>query len=411
MNHYDVLIIGAGPAGLFCAIRCAREGLRVCVLEKTDGAGKKLLLTGAGKCNLTHRGDPDDFLCHYGEKGRFVKSALYNFTGHNLRSYFESRNLEMADVYDGKIFPATMKSRDVLRVLLDECRERGVAIRLSDAVQEVALGASGFDVRTQNGSFSAPSVVIATGGKSYPQTGSSGDGYTFAKALGHSIAVPAPALAPLVVRNYRFATCAGISLAGAKLFLYRGGQKLRSSQGDVLFTHQGLSGPGILDFSRYAEPGDVVAVRLVGFDKKDDFERDLLRIAAAHGKWTVKTCMAGYKVPQRLFDRAFDALGIPLEYASSSLDKKTRALIVDNFMEFPFTVERLGDYNEAMVTRGGVSLAEVNPSTLASRIVPRLYFAGEVLDVDGDTGGYNLQFAFSSGALAAKDIAKSFLTK
>jgi predicted Rossmann fold flavoprotein len=407
MNPYDVLIVGAGPSGMFAAIKCACQGLRVCIVEKTDSAGKKLLLAGSGKCNLTHRGLPEEFLAHYGDKGRFVKPALYNFTGDDLRGFFEKKALKMVEANDGKIFPATMKSRDVLRVLLDECVEHGVEIRYNEPVRSIAYGDGGYEVLSEHGRYSASAVVIATGGKSYPQTGSTGDGYTLAKMLGHTIAAPAPALASIVVRDFAFASCAGISLAGAKLFFFRNGKKLRTSRGDILFTHQGLSGPGILDFSRYVEPGDVVAIALVDYDKKESFERDLLNVAAGHGKWPIKTCMASYRVPQRLFDRVFEVLGIPLDCTASSFDKKTRKLIIDNFMEFPFAIARPGDFSEAMVTRGGVSLQEIVSSTMESRIAPQLYFAGEVVNVDGDTGGYNLQFAFSSAALAAASISRT----
>jgi predicted Rossmann fold flavoprotein len=209
------------------------------------------------------------------------------------------------------------------------------------------------------------------------------------------------------VRNFPFASCAGISLSDAKLTLYRSGKRVRSGRGDVLFTHTGLSGPGILDFSRWVESGDDVAVSLVKSESTEKFERELLAITAAHGSWTLKTCMAGYKIPQRLLERAFEVLSVSPECRASSLDKKTRALLVGNFFEFPFPVERVGDFKEAMVTRGGVALGHISASSMESRIVPGLYFAGEALDVDGDTGGYNLQFAFSSGVLAAASVNRS----
>lgn len=249
--------------------------------------------------------------------------------------------------------------------------------------------------------------VMAAGGASYPSTGSSGDGYALAEVLGHTIVEPGPALAPVIVRNYPFGNCAGISLADTKTAVYRNNKKVRDLRGDVLFTHRGLSGPGILDLSRYIRRTDALKVSLVKFDTKEDCEKDLIKEISAEGKRTIKKCMSKYKAPRRILKRIFYLKGIPLDLNTASIDKKTRRVIVDNLMECPFVVESLGGYDEAMVTRGRVCCREINPNSMESRIVPGLYFAGEVVDVDGDCGGYNLQFAFSSGILSAKSIAGS----
>jgi predicted Rossmann fold flavoprotein len=407
MDCYDVVIIGAGPAGLLCGILCGTKGRSVCILEKGDSAGKKLLLSGSGKCNITHAGSIKDFLAHYGDKGRFVKPSLFNFTNADLMDFFEKRRLKTAEASDGKIFPETQSGRDVLGVLLEECEKKGVVIRTREPVQDLAKTPSGFEARTKNAAFRAGTAVIAAGGASYPSTGSSGDGYALAEVLGHTIVEPGPALAPVIVRNYSFGNCAGISLADTKTAVYRDNKKVRDGRGDVLFTHRGLSGPGILDLSRYIRRNDELKVSLLKFDTKEDFEKDLIEEFSAEGKRKIKKCMSKYKVPQRVLERVFYLKGIPLDQNTASIDKKTRRLIVDNLMECPFVVENLGGYDEAMVTRGGVCCREINPNTMESRIIPGLYFAGEVVDVDGDCGGYNLQFAFSSGILSAKSIAES----
>ena len=405
VDCYDVVIIGAGPAGLLCGILCGTKGRSVCILEKNDGAGKKLLLSGSGKCNITHAGSIKDFLAHYGDKGRFVKPSLLNFTNADLMDFFEKRHLKTVEASDGKIFPETRSGRDVLGVLLEECKKRGVVIRYREPVQDIAKTHSGFEARTKNAVCGAGTAVIAAGGASYPSTGSNGDGYAFAKVLGHTIVEPGPALVPVIVRNYPFGNCAGISIADTKTAVYRNNKKVRDVRGDVLFTHRGLSGPGILDLSRFIRRNDELKISLVKFDTKEDCEKDIIKEFSAEGKRTIKKCMSKYKVPQRLLERIFNLKGIPLDQNTSSIDKKTRRVIVDNLMECPFVVESLGGYDEAMVTRGGVCCREINPSTMESRIVPGLYFAGEVVDVDGDCGGYNLQFAFSSGVRSAKSIA------
>jgi len=403
MGPYDVIIIGAGPAGLLCAAHCGREGLRTLVLEKNAKAGRKLLLTGAGRCNLTHDGPVDDLLDRYGDKARFVKPALLAFTNDDLVAFIEGRGLWTVVEAGGKVFPAKGDAHDVLRALLDWCRAKGVTVRYGEPVNDVSPG---LEVRTAKGRYRARAVVIATGGRSYPGTGSTGDGYALARTLGHTIVAPAPALTPVIVKGYLFGNCAGISLCDVRATILHDGKKVHGSRGDLLLTHKGLSGPGILDLSRHVRPGDVIRVALVDRDAQA-FERELVVELAAQGKRSLRNVLARYDVPERLLTQVLDILGIPRELKASQLDKRTRRRLVEHLTGLPFEVERLGGYDEAMVTRGGVSAREIAPNTMGSRKVPGLYFAGEVVDVDGDTGGYNLQFAFSSGVLAAQSIARA----
>lgn len=402
-ENHDLIIIGAGPAGLFCGIHCGMAGLKVRILEKNPSPGRKLLIAGSGRCNITGAGDIADFTGHYGDAGRFVKPALYHFSNAALMEFFESRGLGLAEMKDGKIFPVSQDSRDVLKVLIDECARFNVAITGGETVRKVSRAGEGFETVAESGTYLSGSVLIATGGKSYPATGSTGDGYAFAESLGHAIAPTAPSLAPLVIKNYAFVDCAGISLGNADIALLRNGRKVRKAAGDVLFTHKGLSGPGILDFSRYVLPGDRVTVRLAG-ESPEEFESLLDAAADAEGAITLKIFLSRLLVPERLALAAARFSGVDTATKLSQLDRKGRRSLVANFTALPFVVERTGDYSEAMATRGGLSLREVNGKTMESKLVPGLYFAGEVLDVDGDTGGYNLQFAFSSGKLAADAI-------
>ncbi len=403
MGPYDVIIIGAGPAGLICAAHCGRESLRTLVLEKNAKAGRKLLLTGAGRCNLTHDGPIEDLLDRYGDKARFVKPALLAFTNDDMVTFIEGMGLWMVVEAGDKVFPAKGDARDVLRALLDACRTKGVSVRYGEPVKEVGPG---LDVRTGKDTYRARTVVIATGGRSYPGTGSTGDGYALVKTLGHTIVGPAPALAPVIVRGYRFSGCAGISLGDVGITVFREGKKVHGSRGDVLLTHKGLSGPGILDLSRYVRTGDMVRVALVDRDVQA-FERELVDELAAQGKRSLHNVLSRYEVPERLLSSVLEVLSIPRELKASQLDKRTRRQLAEQLTGLSFEVERTGGYDEAMVTRGGVSVREIVPTTMGSRKVPGLYLVGEVVDVDGDTGGYNLQFAFSSGVLAAKSIART----
>ena len=293
MGPYDVIIIGAGPAGLICAAHCGRESLRTLVLEKNAKAGRKLLLTGAGRCNLTHDGPIEDLLDRYGDKARFVKPALLAFTNDDMVTFIEGMGLWMVVEAGDKVFPAKGDARDVLRALLDACRTKGVSVRYGEPVKEVGPG---LDVRTGKDTYRARTVVIATGGRSYPGTGSTGDGYALVKTLGHTIVGPAPALAPVIVRGYRFSGCAGISLGDVGITVFREGKKVHGSRGDVLLTHKGLSGPGILDLSRYVRTGDMVRVALVDRDVQA-FERELVDELAAQGKRSLLKCAGGAEHP------------------------------------------------------------------------------------------------------------------
>ena len=401
---FDVIIIGAGPTGLFAAFTSAGKGLKVCLLEKKSSSGLKLLISGTGQCNVTHAGPIGDFLNHYGEKSRFVRPSLYGFTNSDLIAFFESRGLTLKEVNAGKIFPESLNSKDVLQVLLNECLKQKVTIYYNSEVESITQDDEGFQISTSVVHYFTKNVIIATGGRSYPSTGSTGDGYVLAQALGHSITDTASSLTPVYINDFFFTSCAGISMDQIMVQLYRKGKKIKQAAGDILFTHKGLSGPGIIDFSRYILPGDMLKLVLVDFKNREEFEKDFLSEVTANGKKLLKNLLTHYAIPERLIVAIFELHGISLEIKSADLDKRSRKLIVESLMELPFVVDRLGGFKEAMATRGGVNLSEINPNTMESRIVKGLYFAGEVLDVDGDTGGYNIQFACSSGVLAGKNI-------
>jgi predicted Rossmann fold flavoprotein len=405
-TYFDVIIIGAGPAGLFCAATVGTAGKRVLILEKNPGPGNKLLLAGSGQCNITHDGPVKEFLTHYGAHGAFLKPALMNFPNTALITFFKERGLDMTTTMAGKVFPATLKSRDVLQILENECRITGVTTQCNNPVREISHKDDHFLVVTRNAHFSGKSLVISTGGASYPGTGSTGDGYRFAAALGHHIAETGPALSPVIVDKYPFSELGGVSFDSLVFSVWRDGKKIGNHKGDLLFTHQGLSGPGILDYSRFIRPGDILRLSFVGPARTEQFVKEVSEKIATHPVSHVKTVVMYHKVPERLATLLLYLSGIPENLTCAHLTKEKRNSLIANMLEFPLKVGKLGGFNDAMVTRGGVFLPEINPKTMESRLVPGLYFAGEVIDIDGDTGGYNLQAAFSTGFLAAKSILR-----
>ncbi len=400
-----VVIIGGGPAGLFCALRATEEGRNVVLFEKKPAPGRKLLLAGSGQCNITHDGEIAGFLTHYGDHGAFLRPALMNFTNRDLIAFFAARGLPMKAEPGGKVFPETRRSADVLAVLLAECAARGVDLRCGEPVRTVERESDEFIVRTEKAAVRAGVLVIATGGASYPATGSTGDGYAFARALGQPVTEVAPALAPVYVGAYPFADLAGISFANIALAVYRGGKRVRRQTGDLLLTHTGLSGPGILDLSRSLLPGDELRVTFLPGMNAEEVRKRVADAVAAGGARQVKTVLADLSLPERVVRRLLEIVGVLPGETCARLPKKARNAIAASLAEFPFTVARLGGFDEAMATRGGVALEGINPKTMASKTVEGLYCIGEVLDIDGDTGGYNIQAAFSTAALAARHIA------
>ena len=402
-----IAIIGGGPAGLFCALQAAGAGRNVIVFEKKPAPGRKLLITGSGQCNVTHDGEIAEFFSRYGDHGAFLRPALMNFTNRDLIRFFADRGLRMETEPGGKVFPGTRKSADLLAVLLAECAARGVEIRCGDPVREVGRESGGFFVGTEKTTVPADILVIATGGASYPATGSTGDGYTFARALGQPVTEIGPALTPVYVADYPFADLAGISFQGITLTLYRDGRRIRRHTGDLLFTHTGLSGPGILDLSRHILPGDQLKVAFLPGASVEEVRKRLTDVISAGGARQVKTALCDLALPERFVRRLLDLAGIPSGAGCAHLGKKARNALATSLADLPFLVERVGGFNEAMATRGGVALEGIDSKTMASKTVPGLYCIGEVLDIDGDTGGYNLQAAFSTGALAARHITAS----
>jgi hypothetical protein len=290
-----------------------------------------------------------------------------------------------------------------LKVLLDACKKNEIEIAYSQQVTSVRKTDSGFEVKTVTGIFTYNVLVITTGGMSYPATGSTGDGYHLAKQLGHAVVPPKPSLSPVFIRDYLMASISGVSVQDKLIYLYRGNKKINEHRGDIGFTHKGLSGPGILDFSRHILSNDILKVNFIDVNQ-DAFRNELIKASEKEGRTAIQTYLKKSDLPRSLVMLILASMEIKPETRLAELTKAQRNQVVAALCEYPFIVEKVGGFNMAMVTAGGVDINEVNPKTMESKRVPGLYFAGEVLDIDGDTGGYNLQAAFSTGYLAAKEL-------
>lgn len=402
---YPLIVVGGGPSGLFCALQAARPGCEPLVLEKNSSCGKKLLISGSGQCNITHDGDVREFISHYGDHGNFLKPALMNFRNVDLLTFLHENGIECQTEPGGKIFPACRKSTEVLSVLISECVRQKVSIRTSEPVLDISIVQGKFQVTTLKSKYYADNVVIATGGMTYPGTGSTGDGYRLAAGFGHRIVEPFPALAPVIISPFSCADLSGISIPEASISIYRAGKKVRQHKGDILFTHTGFSGPGILDSSRYMKPGDVLKISFLQGDQAA-LTKNLTDSLSSGGSRLVRKVLVSYPLAERVSRKIVEIAGIDPDCTISHLSRQSRQNLINTLLGCPFTVQNTGGANDAMVTGGGVCLDEIHPKTMESRLVPGLFFIGEVIDIDGDTGGYNLQAAFSMGALAAASIQK-----
>ena len=397
MNTFDHIIVGAGAAGLFAGAHTKSKTL---ILEKKSSAGNKLLIAGQGRCNFTHAGKISDFFPHYGENSGFIRHALKKYTNQQLIDFFSSHGLEITEDRNGKLFPQSGNGKDILDILVKACMKNGHLLKLNEPVFDVSFQQNLFCIKSKTGVFNSRKLIITTGGMSYPSTGSSGDGYSFARKFGHRIVQPKSALAPIYIKNFAFRELAGISLKNRLISLYRNDKKIKMHSGDIGFTHKGLSGPGILDFSRYFLEKDTLKINLAGLTI-EDFNNCFLDEVKHNGKLTVQIFSRQFDIPRALLRNILEGLKMEPAEKIGNIKKEQRKEFAEKLCELPFEIEKIGGFNIAMVTAGGIALEEINPKTMESRLQQGLFFAGEVLDIDGDTGGYNLQAAFSTGYLAA----------
>ncbi|HEX9983732.1 MAG TPA: NAD(P)/FAD-dependent oxidoreductase [Thermoanaerobaculia bacterium] len=394
MTDYDIAIVGAGAAGLTAAIFAAGTGARVVALDGAKRIGAKILISGGGRCNVTHDVvTPDDF---NGNRNAVAK-VLRGFTVRQTLDWFVSMGVHLKREETGKMFPVTDRAASVLDALLTEARRAGAEIRTDHRVERIERG---FVLETNQGAVHARKVILATGGRSVPKTGSDGHGFVLARALGHTVTPLFPALVPLVLEPGHWITeLSGTALMAELAVRTSTGRVVRRDRGSMLFTHFGLSGPVVLDVSRHwlasrrDDPGTTLTANFLLDATFESLEAELLAEARRNPRATAASVLRG-RVPERLLERLTSVT--PL----SQLSKEERRALVRAFVEHPLPVVRDRGFDYAEVTAGGVPLTEVEVSTMASRVCEGLYLCGEVLDVDGKIGGYNFQWAWASGRLA-----------
>lgn len=401
----STLIIGAGAAGCLCAVLCARGGERVTLLEKNEKTGKKLFITGKGRCNVTADYPPDEFLSGVVHGEKFLRSAIYSFTPENTKEFFRDLGVELVTERGNRVFPASGKSSDITRAFDRALKAAGVDVKLDSEVKSVKFENKVFKVLTADGAeYTADSVVVATGGKSYPATGSTGDGYEIAKSFGHTVVKPVPSLASLFTEESVRELC-GISLKNVTLSAVTAdGKRLDGKFGEMLFTDRGLSGPVALTLSTELNrvSGAVLHLDLKPALSHEKLEARILRDFEERKNGDLKNVTRAL-LPERLNLYVLKRAGLQPDKKINSVTKEERKRLADTVKDLTFRLKSVAPFEEAVVTSGGVSLKELTPKC-ESRLQKGLYFVGEVTDCDAVTGGYNLQIAFSTAAAAAKDI-------
>lgn len=402
-SRLDAVVIGAGAAGMIAAIRAAERGRRVLLLEKNPRPGAKILLSGGGRCNLTHDTDARGIAAAFGPPGRFLHSALAAFGPRDIVALVEAEGVPTRAEEGGKIFPSRGGAVDVLEAFLRRLGRSGCDVAPGEPLEDLARDGAAFRLSTPRRTLRADRVVVTTGGRSYPACGTTGDGYRWARTLGHTVVPPRPALVPVTVDAPWVPGLRGIAVADAVVRATAPPRRkpLAESRGAVLFAHFGLSGPAVLDVSRavsgHADPRALVLeCDLLPDLPAPEIEGRLRGAVATSGKQRIGGLLPE-SLPRRLGEALAKRAGVPPARKAAELTKDERGRLVDSIKRLRLPVTGTLGFDRAEVTAGGVALGEVDPRSMESRLVPGLFFAGEVLDLDGPIGGYNLQAAFSTG--------------
>ena len=406
-----VVVVGGGASGLLAAGSAAECGAEVLLLEKMGTVARKLRITGKGRCNLTNAADLPDFLEHFDRSGQFLRQCFGQFFSSELIDFFESRDLKLTLERGGRYFPAEADAPAVARLLLNWCKKAGVQINTSSAVEALVLGAGRVvGVRSKGSEIRADRVILATGGRSYPRTGSTGDGYRLARSAGHTLTPLRPALVHLVPTGLDTRWLAGLKLRNVAAALLINGRKKDRKFGEFEFVEAGLGGPIMLSLSSRAVDALAAGSRVeISLDLKpalDDakLEARLLRDLSARAREPMSSVLRGL-LPQKLVGLCLDIVEIAPDTVAAQLRAQQRRQLRCWLKDFRITIGGHGSFEQAIITSGGVDTREVDPYTMESRLVRGLFFAGELLDIQADTGGYNLQAAFSTGWVAGRAAA------
>lgn len=403
---YDTIIIGGGAAGLIAAVECKRLGQDILVIERNQRPGKKIAITGKGRCNLTNLNhDLKDLVSKYQRNGKFLYGPLSRFTVQDTIDYFQKTlNVKLKVERGNRVFPESNSAVDIIHALQKEV--------INDILPNTSVlsfkvkGKSVISVVTYKGEFKAKRYILATGGKSYPITGSNGDGYTLAQSVGHTIIEPKPALVPIICKERWIKKLEGLSLLNVKITALQDNKEIASKFGEALFTDDGMSGPIVIDMSRYI--GDALEKGKVelSIDLKPALTKEVLdrRVQQDFHTYRNKVFKNSLKklLPSSLIPVFVQLSSIDPEKKVAEISKEERSKVVDLLKNFRVTPIKLDSWDKAIITAGGVDIKEIDSTTMKSKIINNLYFAGEIIDVYGPTGGYNLQICWSTGILAAR---------
>ncbi len=401
-KQYDMIIVGAGAAGLFAAVHAAQQGLHVMIVEKNDRIGKKLAITGKGRCNVTNDCTEEDFFKNVPKNPRFLYSSLYGYPPQRVMEFFEENGCPLKVERGNRVFPVSDRSGDIINVFSQLIRKHRIPVVYQKVTDLLTQEGRIIGLKTASESYYAPCVLLCCGGASYPLTGSTGDGYEFARKLGHSITSPSGSLVPLV-SSEDCGQMQGLSLRNTELrLLDRKGKVIFKDFGELLFTHFGLSGPMALSASAHLKEQEGYQVVLDIKPALDEQKLDarFLRDLEKYANRSMENALSDL-YPHSMIPVLLRRAGIPPEQKAHSLTKEQRRALLQQTKSFALPILGTRPVAEAIITRGGVSVKEIDPRTMSSKLIPGLYFAGEIIDCDAYTGGFNLQIAWSTAYAAA----------
>ncbi|MFW6110222.1 MAG: NAD(P)/FAD-dependent oxidoreductase [Patescibacteria group bacterium] len=409
---YSCIIIGGGAAGMMAAIQAAKNSISVALLEKNKILGKKLLLTGKSRCNLTTAKNKKKIIAAFEEtgNGKFLWDSLNNFDNEDLCNWFRSRGLELKEERGKRIFPVTDKASSVVNVLREELEKQKITIHKKTKAKKIEKKDGRFTIKTNKKAFETEKVILATGGKSYPQTGSTGEGYKFCKQLGHRITSLKGSLVPFKVKDKDITSLQGLKLKNVTLSLYSNKNLITKQFGEMIFTHFGISGPIVLEASRFYDPEKHKnATAQIDFKPaldKETLDQRILREIKENLYLDYKNMLKNL-LPSKIIPLTVKKTNIDPHKNISQLTQEERQKLIHLLKKFEFKIKGTLGIKEAIITAGGVDLAEIEPTTMESKLCPDLYIAGELLNLDGPTGGFNLQMCFTTGYTAGKAAGKT----
>lgn len=405
----NVAVVGGGAAGMIAAIAAAENGHKVTLYEHNEKLGKKLFITGKGRCNVTNASDIDAIFNNIVTNSKFLYSSIYTFTNDMVMDFFEKDGLKLKVERGNRVFPASDHSSDVIKVLEKRLKKSGVTVKLNTNVERLLWDDSGIKgIVAENKDIMADAVIMATGGLSYKSTGSDGSGFKMVTGAGHSTSEFSPALVPIMIEEDYPKEMQGVSLKNIEVEILNGKKKIYSAFGEMLFTHFGVTGPVILSASskiiKHLKNGNLtLKIDLKPALTEEQLDTRILRDFKENINRDFKNSLDGL-LPKKMIEPIIRYSGIPFDKKVNAITREERRNLVKAFKEFTMTINGIRGYDEAIITHGGVTVKEINPATMESKLIKGLYFAGEMIDVDALTGGYNLQIAWSTGYLAGTSV-------